>query len=425
MSFLNYTGKVNKIANQYFYEMRNKKNRIKTSCMTKVGNPIIDNLFKYIFLEDKKTLKNLLNSLLFTGDEEIKELEFIPNDLPSLTGEKYGKNAKKIDVGAKCQIGQKVKKKKYVRLINNIVDNYTMIIDLEMQIGLKEEDTKRFIDYATALYSRYKTDKVWIVALTFSSIKKSLYQTNKSSKTLFCKKSFPKSAEIKTYDNITILQIDLNFCYELMEHKKNIWILDPDNCLDISGEEWIKYLTIPLWCHLEDGFYLFPDISVKGFFKEAYVRDSLLKLSNFNNEAFQNYEKDSILFEKEKSLLELENSLNKREESLLEKEKSLMIEKEGIKDLKEKCLKLEKENERLRKNRIIIEPPKIEQFRRNKNNFIYPKKNRKKIIYPKKSDDKEEENEESKDSDYYPYKSDEENDEEDKDSEYDMDLDSN
>ena len=101
MSFLNYTGKVYRKSNLYFYEMKNNKNPIKTSCMTKVGNPIIDSLFKYIFLGDKDILKNFLNSILFTDEEEIKELVYIPNEYPSFSGEKYGNNLIRIDVGAK------------------------------------------------------------------------------------------------------------------------------------------------------------------------------------------------------------------------------------------------------------------------------------------------------------------------------------
>ncbi len=418
MSFLKYTGKVYRKANLYFYEMKNNKNPFKTSCMTKVGNPIIDNLFKYVFLEDKEILKNFLNSILFTGEEEILELVYIPNEYPSFSGEKYGKNSIRIDVGVKCKIGKKFKNKKLIS-----TEDYTIIIDLEMQIGLKEEDTKRFIEYATTLYSKNNVKEVWVVALTFSSIKKSQYHTNKTTKTSLYKKSVPKSAEIKTYNDITIIQIDLNYCYQLLENKKNIWIINPKNILGISGEEWIKYLTIPLWCYCEDGFYLLPDISAKGFFKEECVRDSLLKLSEFNNEVFQNYQKESTLFEKEKSLIEYESRLNKKEESLLEEVNSFISDKdEEIKNLKERNKELEKENKKLRKNKINVEPPKIKQSQKDNDTVKYPKKNKKKIKYPKDSDD-DEESDESHDSDYYPDKSDEEENE--KENSNDMDLDSN
>ena len=414
MSFLNYTGKVYRKSNLYFYEMKNNKNPIKTSCMTKVGNPIIDSLFKYIFLGDKDILKNFLNSILFTDEEEIKELVYIPNEYPSFSGEKYGNNLIRIDVGAKCKIGKKNKNKK---LISN--EDYTILIDLEMKTGLKEEDTKRLIENATTLYSKNNLEGVLVVVLTFFPIKKSPFHTNKTTKTLLYKKSMPKYAEIKTYNDITIIQIDLNFCYQLLESKKNIWIMNEKNILGTSGEEWIKYLTIPLWCYCEDGFYLFPDISANGFFKEECVRDSLLKLSEFNNEIFQYYQKESKLFEKEKSLMEFEILLNKREESLLEMENSLSFK---IKNLKERNKELEKEHEKLRKNKMFVEPPKIKQSQKGNNTAKNPKKNNKKIKYPKNSEDREE-NVESNDSDYYPNKSDEE--EYEKENSNYMDLDSN
>lgn len=414
MSFLNYTGKVYRKSNLYFYEMKNNKNPIKTSCMTKVGNPIIDSLFKYIFLGDKDILKNFLNSILFTDEEEIKELVYIPNEYPSFSGEKYGKNLIRIGVGVKCKIGKKNKNKK---LISN--EDYTILIDLEMKTGLKEEDTKRLIENATTLYSKNNVEGVCVVVLTFFPIKKSLFHTNKTAGTLLYKKSMPKYAEIKTFNDITIIQIDLNFCYQLLESKKNIWIMNEKNILGISGEEWIKYLTIPLWCYYEDGFYLFPDISANGFFKEECVRDSLLKLSEFNNEIFQYYQKESKLFEKEKSLMEFEILLNKREESLLEMENSLSFK---IKNLKERNKELEKEHEKLRKNKMFVEPPKIKQSQKGNNTAKNPKKNNKKIKYPKNSEDREE-NVESNDSDYYPNKSDEE--EYEKENSNYMDLDSN
>jgi len=419
MSFLNYTGKVYRQANQYFYEMKNNKNPLKTSCMTRIGNPIIDSLFKYVFLGDKDILKNFLNSILFTGEEEIKELAYIPNEYPSFSGEEYGKNSIRIDVGAKCIIGKKFKDKNLISLYNKKIEDYTIIIALEMQLSLKEEDTKRFIEYATTFYSRNNVEEVWVIALTFFAIKKSIYDTNRTTKTLLYKKSLPKSAEIQTYNDISIIKIDLNFCYQLLENKKNIWILNSKKALGISGEEWIKFLTIPLWCYSEDGFYLLPDISANGFFEEECVRDSLLKLSQSNNEIFQNYQKESALFEKEKSLLEFEILLNKREESIIERENSLNLEKlEEIKSLKERNKELEKEYERLRKNKIIPDPPKIKNFKTCINTMKSPKENKNKMKYLKDSVD-EEESDESRDSDYYPKKTDE------KENSNHMDLDSN
>ena len=53
---------------------------------------------------------------------------------------------------------------------------------------------------------------------------------------------------------------------KLLEDNKGIWIKKKKNILNKDGEEWIKYLTIPLWCDKSDkGFYQFPNISEDNF----------------------------------------------------------------------------------------------------------------------------------------------------------------
>lgn len=40
----------------------------------------------------------------------------------------------------------------------------------------------------------------------------------------------------------------LNYCYYLMENKKEICIVNKDKILSKKGKEWIKLLTMQIWC---------------------------------------------------------------------------------------------------------------------------------------------------------------------------------
>ena len=118
-----------------------------------------------------------------------------------------------------------------------------MIINVEIQIGIKEENDKRFIGYATALYSKYEVEKVWVIVFLIAPERITFNQINKTSFTFLTKKSIPQFLDIQQYDILSIIQIDLNYCYKLLNENYNIWILDSNNFLDRKGEEWIKFLT--------------------------------------------------------------------------------------------------------------------------------------------------------------------------------------
>ena len=87
MSFLDYTRKIKRNKAEYYYSFKNKNNIVKANFMTKIRNPIIDNIFKYVFSENDKLLINLLNRLFFFGDKEIKSLIYLPKEYHSVLGE--------------------------------------------------------------------------------------------------------------------------------------------------------------------------------------------------------------------------------------------------------------------------------------------------------------------------------------------------
>ena len=450
MSFLDFTGIVDEIDNIFYFHMKSGKTPLAYSSPTEILNPVLDSTFKFIFLQNEEITKNFLNSLNFLGEDEIKDLKFIRNEFPMLTGGRYGKDIKKIDVGVLCTLGKKDDKEKFISLNKDEKNITTIIIDIEMQLDYEivdnEDYSKRFIGYANQIYASEKVDKVYVIALILNP-KKPSEGKSKSSKTLLTESSIPKFAKIKEYDFMTIIKIDLNYCYKLLGENKGIWILNSNSLLNKEGEEWIKYLAIPLWCNSSDnGNYQFPNLLEKNFFANKYVRQALLILANKNNNAFKKYGDELSLFEKDKKIIEMQDKWLETKDELSEttgklsevtgklSEATVKLSEttEELESLKEKYNKIKEDFEKLKQKKQIVKYPKSKsskiQKKNNKSSGI-----KKKYKYPKdeiieeenESDGGEENDEEegekereeeedegegdgkeSRDSDYYPDKKD-------------------
>ena len=280
------------------------------------------------------------------GEDEIKELAIIRNEFPKPKGGRYGKDIKRIDVGVLCTLGKKDDKEKFIPLDEEQKNLNTIIIDIEMQIEVgfvkKEDYSKRFIDYANQIYAREKVSKVYVIALVLSPKNLSRIKSN-SSKTSLTEKSIPKFSTIKEYDLMTVIKIDLNYCLKLLEDNKGIWILNSKNILNKDGEEWIKYLTIPLWCDKSDkGFYQFPNISEDNFVANKYVYQALTLLSKKNSDGYEKYDEESSSFEKDKKICEINDELSETKDKLLEKDEELESLKKKYNEMKEEMTKLKK-----------------------------------------------------------------------------------
>ena len=450
MSFLDFTGIVNEIDNIFYFYMKSGKTPLAYSSPTEILNPVLDSTFKFIFLQNEEITKNFLNSLNFLGEDEIKDLKFIRNEFPMLTGGRYGKDIKKIDVGVLCTLGKKDNKEKFISLNKDEKNITTIIIDIEMQLDYEivdnEDYSKRFIGYANQIYASEKVDKVYVIALILNP-KKPSEGKSKSSKTLLTESSIPKFAKIKEYDFMTIIKIDLNYCYKLLGENKGIWILNSNSLLNKEGEEWIKYLAIPLWCNSSDnGNYQFPNLLEKNFFANKYVRQALLILANKNNNAFKKYGDELSLFEKDKKIIEMQDKWLETKEELSEvtgklsettgklSEATVKLSEttEELESLKEKYNKIKEDFEKLKQKKQIVKYPKSKSSKiKKKNNkssgikkkYKYPKDE---IIEEENESDGGEENDEeegekereeeedegegdgkeSRDSDYYPDKKD-------------------
>ena len=418
MSLLDYTGKVYYFGNNYYFEMKNRNTHLKYSCTTEILNPVFDTTFKFIFLQNADITKNFLNSLNLFGEDEIKELAIIRNEFPKPKGGRYGKDIKRIDVGVLCTLGKKDDKEKFIPLDEEQKNLNTIIIDIEMQIEVgfvkKEDYSKRFIDYANQIYAREKVSKVYVIALVLSPKNLSRIKSN-SSKTSLTEKSIPKFSTIKEYDLMTIIKIDLNYCLKLLEDNKGIWILNSKNILNKDGEEWIKYLTIPLWCDKSDnGCYQFPNISEDNFVANKYVYQALTLLSNKNSDGYEKYDEESSLFEKDKKICEINDKL-------LEKDEELESLKKKYNKMKEKMTKLKKKYISSKRKSSGNQKKNIKSSNTNKKKYKYPKdeiieendesegeveKGEEEEEKERNEEEEEKEGEESRDSDYYPDKND-------------------
>ncbi len=252
-------------------------------------NPVYDAPFKKVFSYNKKILENMLNSLIFNGIYRIKILSYLTNEYFPESGAKFGKSSKKLDI----------------------------IIGIEMQIGFTECNYQRFVKYGVYLYSIKKVDEVYIIALTIN-FNKGKPRNNRSNKTSFLKDSLPNHTKIKKLDYLTIIQIDLNYVYHLLKEDKEIVILNKNYEIKKSGKEWIKYLTIPVWCDsYDENYYTIPDYSANNFIYEKNVKDAFNIIHKYDRNEYEEYleslDKDKIIEDLKAENAELKNKLYKKQ----------------------------------------------------------------------------------------------------------------
>lgn len=336
-NFLDYTGKVKQNNGYYEFEM-NDSSIIKSVNYLKAYNPTFDNLFKKVF-RDEKILLNFLNDLLYPKEKKIKSVIILNTNFNGPYG-KNGVGAINLDMFCACIFDKDTtKENKSTNSINsseassifNCNKKYDLVVDIEMQRVLTESPTKRFLKYMSYIDSGILKEKALIIVLV---IKNSIGQTdNISAEINYSKKSIPRYKIRKEYDDNIIIEIDLNHCFNLIEKKKEIWILDKDKNLTKKGKEWIKLLTLQIWCQsFQEEIYSLPNLENLYFF-QPQIKTALQYL----NVDIPLY---SLYIYQEKEELNKGNEL----EDLKKENKKLEDEKEKITEEKEK---LEEKNKKL------------------------------------------------------------------------------
>ena len=174
---------------------------------------------------------------------------------------------------------------------------YELVVDVEMQRVLEESSTERFIKYMSYIDAGILNEKIIILVLIIKNSSK---------------KSLPKYKTITEYNNHKIIEVDLNYCYSLIDKKKEIWLVDSNKILTKKGMEWIKLLSMQLWCKaFQNEVYCLPNLESLHFYQPEVKK--ALQILNVN------YPLYSFLIDKE------------NEAKILELEKPIMITKNRLK----------------------------------------------------------------------------------------------
>ena len=409
MSFLDYIGECTYDRNDLSYKFKMKKGKVLSQdSYINIPNPIIDNMFKQVFARNTEITKSLLNSFLYPKEENIIKVEFLPTEIPGhieLFPEPIKLNSLdsiRVDVLCKCTLrddaqiekenkteinkineiesgeeiqednkeekaNEEMEEEKYEE-INTINENKkeevkediqtlmdlddqkkkTIIIDLEMQIGFSNENTKRFIKYAKELNYLYGS-QIIVLALVNSGTQNP--RKNKGTLISLEQSDILNYKKIFSYDDYKIYQVDLDFCHKLILNDKQFWILNKKEKVKEKGMEWIQYLTIPNWCaSFNNGYYVFPPLN-KEFFINKDIHDAFKIIFNQNGINYRMSLYDQT--EKEKKVKDY-IKVKKENEELVKKVNSLQEENDKLKKLMTKSKenkKNKKRNKRYKKNK--------------------------------------------------------------------------
>ena len=311
MYFLDYTGKYSQSGEQFIFKMKNgKKKRSKFS--TIISNPTYDNTFAKIFCTKKSILKSLLNSILFPESKLIEKIEYSTTYFPGkeAINHRYGFLTKSMDVCCNCFLKQN----------NNLkIKNNMLMIDMEMQIGFTDDAEPKFIGYSNVIKSESNFSDIWVLSFI---LKESLNSKNNTIE--LNKINCGSVISMKKYQDIKIIEINLNYCYSLIEENKDVKIMEE---LGQEGKEWVKLISCPIWCqnyNSREDIYIIPKYTQKGFISCNFVKKAIEEII-YRPQAFD--------------LSRVDEHYNKEE-----RKKYFLMEKEN-KALKEKLKKYEKKEE--------------------------------------------------------------------------------
>ena len=333
--FLDYTGKVTKKDIYFEFDMKDST-KIKSLNYFKAYNPTFDNLFKKVF-GNENILISFLNDILFPKEHKIKKIQILNTNFNGPYG-KYSIGSINLDMLCACFFNEETSKDNQNNDENKIKiitsnKKYDLVVDVEMQRVLKESPTERFIKYMSYVDAGILNEKILIIVLIIKNSSEEL--ENNSAKINYVKKSVPKYKTLKEYHNHTIIEIDLNYCYNLIDKKKEIWIVDEKKTLTKKGKEWIKLLTMQIWCdHFNIEIYSLPNLEDMHFF-QSEVKNALQILNveiPFFSALIQQENEAMITYNK---ILELEKENEKKDKSLQEKDKSLQEKEEIIQKKKQ------------------------------------------------------------------------------------------
>ena len=264
MSFQLYTGDC-KTIQLYEFKMEGSDSiNLTTNEYIEIPNPIMLRPFFQVFYHNPEITKNILNSILYPNDSNIIKVEFI---LEKAKKEKISTIPKNLsfssldylrgDILCECTLKNEIK---------------TRIIDLEVQVGSNIKNTRRIVDYIKNLEIKFN-DKIIVLSFIYNSFCSPLEKIKNNIED----RKLTQYKKIYEFDDYIIYQINSD---KIISYKEDIWITNEKEIINENGKEWIKYLTLPLWCQsFEHGFYAFPKLD-ESFFENKYVYDAFCIIQN-------------------------------------------------------------------------------------------------------------------------------------------------
>ena len=300
-----------------------------------VSDPALDANFKSIFLNHAERLENFLNEIYFIPNNmKISHIKFLPGEFNQI-GTIYNLITLRADIACKAKVCE-------IDRYNNIKEEKTTLLDIEIQINWIEKLDDKLLEYGTLLrnsYSNQKRKEQYLQSKKEEGNKKNQHaQTGaKKNKRVYIdtlvialildKQSFNETNYIKlvrekidtsTIDmnNIKILEIN---AFKVLENP----FLPPKTFGNLSkdGKDWIKLITLRTWAEKDN---------------DSIARYEIPKLK-FGHKYSQNNHINDAIYE-----LTLEN---KMQLTLYTQVQEYMdrLKEEGIKLGKEEGIKLGKE----------------------------------------------------------------------------------
>lgn len=376
MSFLEFTGENDKVDGNYVFKLEGNKKDLKDKELIRIPSPIIDYNFKAVLANHPEITESMLNSIFYPNNNLIIKVEYLPTDLQGNipqypeNSKLYGLDSLRADILCKCTLKKEVKEeeniirsqneeeemrhtdKKYNNLATELKkdmyenqkdDEIIKIIDLEMQIGYDIDNTRRFISYAQSLYSKY-CGQIIVLSLNFRGFENP--RKNKGFEIYLEKKDFSDYKKVTKFDDYVIYQIDLDYCLaQISKNNEQLWILDQNQIMNTSSKEWIKYLTLPIWCKSSTKYYYeFPPLK-KLSFNTRSIYDALVILSGQDESQYLHYAKLQEDHEvKVRKFLDLYDDNQKKDKTIKEKDELIEKQKKRIEMLQKEIKKSKKKN---------------------------------------------------------------------------------
>ena len=232
IDILNLSGDYVKNKEKYEFSLLNSPTRIKVDKVYKIIDPSADQAFKILFngnivienINGLERAKSLIKSLLykFKNGEIIKNLEYLPNELPEMSG----KNREKLKI-LNCPFLCKMN------------DDSQYIVDLKMQNYYFEGLDLNSLGYGTYLHKYFSLPVIIIVLLMKDSDGNNSFGIKPA-------KIYLNETVFKPIDDyVYVLCLDLFYILDCINNNE-----EPElDGLSISreGKEWIKFLTVKDW----------------------------------------------------------------------------------------------------------------------------------------------------------------------------------